>query len=80
MTEDPQDLPEAGLLEGGLLEPPADFTERVMARIEALPVPLSGSKGRLEALQWLALLLGGLLGMAQLATFMFGLWFATAAG
>jgi hypothetical protein len=72
-----EDLDE--LLESGLLEPPADFSERVMQRIAGLPLPARRSRSW-EILQWLALAGGGILAIAQLAGFMFGVWAAVAAG
>ena len=67
------------LLESGLLEPPADFPERVMRRIASLPLPERRSRSW-EMLQWFALIGGGILATAQLAGFMFGIWAAVAAG
>jgi len=67
------------LLESALLEAPGDFPERVMRRIDSLPVHDSRSRSW-EMLQWLALIGGGILGVAQLAGFMFGIWAAVAAG
>ncbi len=67
------------LLDSGLLEAPEDFPERVMRRIDGLPLPESGSRSW-EVLQWLALIGGGILGVAQLAGFVFGIWAAVTAG
>ena len=67
------------LLESGLLEAPGDFPQRVMRRIDSLPLPAKQSRSW-EMLQWLALIGGGFLGIAQLAGFMFGIWAAVAAG
>ncbi len=67
------------LLESGLLEAPEDFPERVMQRIDSLPLPDSRSRPW-EMLQWLALIGGGVLGIAQLAGFIFGIWAAVTAG
>jgi hypothetical protein len=67
------------LLSEPLLQPPADFTERVMQRIQTLPAP-APSRRRAGWLAWLALAAGALLGAAQLAGFMFGIWTAATAG
>ena len=67
------------LLSEPLLQPPADFTERVMQRIRALPAP-APSRQRAGWLAWFALAAGALLGAAQLAGFMFGIWTAATAG
>jgi len=67
------------LLSEPLLQPPADFTERVMQRIQTLPAP-APSRRRAGWLAWLALAAGALLGAAQLAGFMFGIWTASTAG
>jgi hypothetical protein len=67
------------LLHSGLLEAPEDFPRRVMQRIEHLPAPERRSRAW-EMLQGLALVGGGLLGLAQLAGFIFGIWAAVAAG
>ena len=66
------------LLESGLLSVPDDFTERVMRDICAAPLPAPHQKWR-ERLQWLALVGGAMLGVVELAAFIFGLWTATAA-
>ena len=67
------------LLSEPLLQPPADFTERVMQRIQTLPAP-APSRQRAGWLAWFALAAGALLGAAQLAGFMFGIWTAATAG
>ncbi len=67
------------LLESGLLEAPEDFPERIMQRIDSLPLPDRRSRSW-EMLQGLALISGGILGIAQLAGFMFGIWAAVTAG
>lgn len=67
------------LLSEPLLQPPDDFTERVMQRIQTLPAP-APSRRRAGWLAWLALAAGALLGAAQLAGFMFGIWTAATAG
>lgn len=67
------------LLQTGPLQPPNDFTARVMQQIQYLPLPEREAKP-LEWLQWLALVGGALLGLEQLAAFVFGVWVASAAG
>ncbi len=67
------------LLDDGLLDVPENFTQTVMQRIYQVPLPPARSS-LLEKLQNLALIAGGVLGFAQLAAFMFGVWAATAAG
>ena len=67
------------LLESGLLEAPQDFPERVMQRVDSLPLPESRSR-LWEMLERFALIGGGILAIAQLAGFMFGIWAAVAAG
>lgn len=69
------------LLAADLLQVPEDFTDRVMQRIQVMPVPPVRIKasGRRERLQWLALLGGAALGVGQLLAFMFGVWSASAA-
>ena len=67
------------LLESGLLDVPDDFSQRVMRRIDGVQAP-ARRLSLPEKLQNLALILGGVLGLAQLAAFMFGIWAASAAG
>lgn len=67
------------LLHHDPLEPPDDFTARVMERIHYLPLPEREAKP-LEWLQWLALAGGALLGLEPLAAFMFGVWVVSSAG
>lgn len=78
------------LLQDDLLHPPADFTQRVMQRIQSLPrsaspatTPVQARSTRWNRLRWLAtatgLVGGGLLGLSQLAGFVFGLWLTTSA-
>ena len=67
------------LLSEPMLRPPDDFTERVMQRIRALPVPAPSPRPA-GWLAWIALAGGALLGTAQLAGFMFGIWTASTAG
>jgi hypothetical protein len=75
----PEDFDE--LLKGEVLALREDFALRVMARIGQLPMPESPAEpsGRAERIQWLALIGAGLVGAAQLAAFMFGIWATTAA-
>lgn len=67
------------LLQTDMLQPPEGFSARVMERIQYLPLPETEAKP-LEYLQWLALAGGVLLGLEQLAAFMFGIWMTSAAG
>lgn len=67
------------LLEDVLLDVPDNFTQVVMQRIHRLPL-LPTRLSLAEKLQNLALIVGGVLGFSQLATFMFGFWAATSAG
>ncbi len=75
------------LLASGLLDVPDDFSRQVMLRIHSAPAPTplpapEPARGLswAEKLQSLALIFGGILGLAQLAAFMFGIWTASAAG
>lgn len=61
------------LLQAGRYAPPADFSDRVMARIMDQP-----RTSRPQA-QWLALAAASLLGAIQLATFIFGVWITASA-
>lgn len=74
-TPDPLDQ----WLQTDLLQVPDGFSERVMQHIHKLPLPEQRNKP-LDWLQWLALLGGALLGLEQLAAFMFGAWVMGAAG
>jgi hypothetical protein len=79
-------------LDNELLRPPADFTDRVMARISistlAIAVPLRTRQTFLrQAMRWLVLAtgaagaaFGGAFGATQLAGFILGIWAAVAAG
>lgn len=86
-SEDPpRELPPAyaALLAEPLLTPPAGFSQRVLARIEAAgPAPAAPPPAAsLPRWRWLAALGGGaagLLGLTQLLAFIFGIWAATAA-
>lgn len=67
------------LLESGLLKVPENFAQRVMQRIDELPLPIYPPQPR-EWLQWLALIGGAILGATQLAGFVFGIWAAVTVG
>lgn len=78
------------LLQNDFLQPPPDFTERVMQRIQNLPQSASLSATPAYAhptfwsrLRWIAtitgLIGGGMLGLSQIAGFVFGLWLAASA-
>jgi len=69
------------LLQNDLLQPPADFTQRVMQRVQSLPrsaSPAQARSTRWSRLRWLAAATGlvgtGMVGLSQLAGFVFGLW------
>ena len=69
------------LLSDDLLTVPADFSATVMQRIHRLPIPAQTRRASLlEKLQDLMLIAGGMIGAAQLATFMFGIWAVSSAG
>ncbi len=57
-------------------EPPDDFLEVVMQRIDDLPLPVRAPRADL---QWIALIAAALAGFAQLIAFLFGIWAASAA-
>jgi hypothetical protein len=74
------------LLQDASLQPPPDFAQRVMRAIEQrspVAMPTCPTPHRWQRLRWLAVASGlvgtGLLGLSQLASFVFGLWIATAA-
>lgn len=75
------------LLQAACLQPPPDFTQRVMQalpqRTSPPPQPVRTVRNPWQRLRWLAAassLVGtGLLGLSQLASFVFGLWIASAA-
>lgn len=67
------------LLDDAGFDVPAGFGQRVMCALAAMPAP-ARRPGPGARLQQLALLAGGLLGVVELASFMFGIWAATAAG
>jgi hypothetical protein len=72
------------LLQDDLLQPPANFQQTVMQRIAALPLHAGApSNPRWQRLRRAAaaagLIGGGLLGLSQLAAFVFGLWLAATA-
>ncbi len=62
-----------------LLEAPTDFTGQLMRRIQQEPLPARAAGWR-DIAQWLALLVGGTFGLAELGSFAFGMWAATSAG
>jgi hypothetical protein len=70
------------LLRSDLLCPPTDFAQRVMQQLPPQPQP-QPRRNRWQRLRWLAtatgLIGGGLLGLSQLASFVFGLWIAASA-
>jgi hypothetical protein len=75
------------LLQDASLQPPPDFTQRVMQAIhQRTPTPAPARvvvRHPWQRLRWLAAASGlvgtGLLGLSQLASFVFGLWIASAA-
>ncbi|WP_114972128.1 hypothetical protein [Rhodoferax ferrireducens] len=78
------------LLHDDLLRPPPDFTQRVMQRIQplAFAAPQVRASARAATRRWhrlrrLATTLGlvgsSVLGLSQLASYVFGLWLASAA-
>jgi len=78
------------LLQDDWLHPPPDFTQRVMQRIQSLPhrashaaTPVQARSSRWSRLRWLATATGlvgsGMLGLSQLAGFVFGLWVSASA-
>ena len=76
------------LLKQDLLQSPAGFSYRVMQGIKPLPMPFERYQPQLSiqptnALQKIAMRLGmigaGLLGLSQVASFVFGMWLATSA-
>jgi hypothetical protein len=76
------------LLRDDFLRPPADFTQRVMQRIQQQPTSMAATPARPRTrrwnrLRWLltttGLVASGLLGLSQLASFVFGWWLAAAA-
>lgn len=68
------------LLDAAGLEPPDDFAGRVMRRLARERVEPRVPRRAPGWAQWLALAGGALLGGAQLAGFVFGLWAAGTAG
>ena len=74
------------LLQDAALQPPPDFTQRVMRSIEQrtpVAMPTRPARSPWQRLRWLAAASGlvgtGLLGLSQLASFVFGLWMTSAA-
>ncbi|MEQ1619761.1 MAG: hypothetical protein ABL919_00045 [Methylococcales bacterium] len=66
------------LLASGLVQVPEDFSERVMRKINRLPIPAPKQIWR-DKLQWLVLTGTAALGIVELFSFVFGIWTATAA-
>jgi len=63
------------------LDVPADFTKTVMTSIQQeVAIEQKPDHSLSDVLQWLALALGGVYGMAQSLYFLFGIWFVTATG
>lgn len=71
------------LMRNDWLRPPADFTQTVMRRVAALPRPAAATTARWHTLRRAAavaaMIGGGLLGLTQLAAYVFGPWLAGAA-
>ena len=82
------------LLQDDFLRPPPDFSRDVMQRIEQLPrhahradapgfAPARTRPSLWRRMRWLATVTGlvgsGMLGLSQLAGFVFGLWIASSA-
>jgi hypothetical protein len=72
------------LLQDDFLQPPPDFAQRVMRAIDRRALaPAPTGRSPWHRLRWLAAASGlvgtGLLGLSQLASFVFGLWIASAA-
>jgi hypothetical protein len=68
------------LLEKGLLEPPPQFTTRVMQRLGPPPRLASRRERLREWFEWLAVAGATLVGFAQLAAFLFVFWIPASAG
>ncbi|MFZ2451362.1 MAG: hypothetical protein WAW36_12665 [Methylovulum miyakonense] len=66
------------LLQSGLVSVPDAFTGRVMREIDRLPRPTPRQTWKIR-LQWLAILGTAAMGMAELFSFIFGIWAATTA-
>ena len=64
------------LLESATLEPPADFAQQVMQRLDRLPEPRSARRSP-RWLPWVAVVCGVILGAEQLAQFVFCAWIVT---
>lgn len=78
------------LLQDDLLQPPQDFTQRMMHRIQQLPqhrsLPAAHAKPPSplwNLLRWIAtfagLIGGGILGLSQIAGFVFAFWLTATA-
>jgi len=83
------------LLKAHAMKPPSGFTEHLMQNLEQelavqelpeektareIAMPVSQSSRGLEALRWLLLAAGGVLGIVQSGSFVMGMWVATAVG
>ena len=63
------------------LDVPAEFTKTVMTSVQQeVAIEQKPDHSLSDVLQWLALALGGVYGMAQSLYFLFGIWFVTATG
>ncbi len=63
------------------LDVPAEFTKTVMTSIQQeVAIEQKPDHSLSDVLQWLALALGGVYGLAQSLYFLFGIWFVTATG
>jgi hypothetical protein len=70
------------MMRSGFFEPPPGFVDRVMAEIvaEAPPTIAAPDPERARTWQGVALATAGLLGLAQLFAFAFGIWLSASAG
>ena len=63
------------------LDAPAEFTKTVMTSIQQdTAFEHKPELSLSDVVQWLALTVGGIYGMAQSLYFLFGIWFVTATG
>lgn len=69
-------------LRAGLLSPPKNFVNRVMAEVDKQPIPAHRPPpaAKRDVVEWLAVAGAVLAGASQLAGLMFGLWTFTTAG
>ena len=67
------------LLESNLLEAPTDFSQRVMRAVNGVPPAIHRVQLQ-RFLQWLAVITATLMGIEQLAGFIFGIWAAVTVG